>query len=389
MLKKKYVLYGLSILIGRGAEFGVLFLLGIFFTKSDYGQIEYWKKMIEIFSVFFSFGFPIILLTYSKNEEEKNRYYLYGIVAVFFFMLISSPLFYLNNLSFLLLPIAFHAIFAHSGSLTQTYHLLNPDSNYPVFYKLITALLTASGLLLCAFVFHFGIYSYVVTLTALIIIYSFYLVFLFRKIVSLDLLRNILEIKTLFSKSFYIVFDSVFNLAFFASDIFLIKLLLQKNEALEGVANYSFPLNIASLLMMVSMVIVQMEMNSLKKDHIIIKEIARKVDTFLIVAIVFLITGYWLLITYYAFDYGSTFTLFLILVMVKFFQSSSMTHGNLCLIKGYYKKIFFISVISFIGNILFGYLTFSFLGIYGIALSSFLFVFLRFYIFRFRLLKNS
>lgn len=54
-LNKNYLLYGGSILISRGAEYLVLLIAAGLITKDSYGQLEFYKKIIEVLSILVAF----------------------------------------------------------------------------------------------------------------------------------------------------------------------------------------------------------------------------------------------------------------------------------------------------------------------------------------------
>lgn len=71
LLKTRYLYYGGSIVVSRGLEYIVLFFAAHFLAKEDYGELEFYKKAVEIGSNILAFGFPALILSYTKSDESK------------------------------------------------------------------------------------------------------------------------------------------------------------------------------------------------------------------------------------------------------------------------------------------------------------------------------
>src|SRR5690606_27518201 len=82
LLNKNYIFYGGSIVISRGLEYFVLFFAAHYMTKDQYGELEYYKKFVEVGSSVIAFGFPALILSYTKSKESKIYFYLLSILFV-------------------------------------------------------------------------------------------------------------------------------------------------------------------------------------------------------------------------------------------------------------------------------------------------------------------
>src|SRR5690606_41513439 len=89
LIDKKYIYYGGSIVLSRGLEYFVLFFAAGYLAKEAYGQLEFYKKIMEEGSSDLAFGFPALILSYTKSKESKIYFYLLSIsfVLVFLFTL--------------------------------------------------------------------------------------------------------------------------------------------------------------------------------------------------------------------------------------------------------------------------------------------------------------
>ena len=74
-IQKNYLLYGGSIIVARGFEYVILFTAAGLLNKENYGELEYFKKLIEVVSSIFAFGFPALIISYTKSSSSKTYFY--------------------------------------------------------------------------------------------------------------------------------------------------------------------------------------------------------------------------------------------------------------------------------------------------------------------------
>src|SRR5690606_316421 len=82
LIDKKYIYYGGSIDLSRGLEYVVRFFAAGYLGKEDYGQLVFYKKIIEVGSSVLAFGFPALILSYTKSKESKIYFYLLSLIFV-------------------------------------------------------------------------------------------------------------------------------------------------------------------------------------------------------------------------------------------------------------------------------------------------------------------
>ena len=112
---RSYIFYAISIIISRGLEYFVLFYSALYLSKDTYGELEFYKKIIELLAVGFAFGLPSLLLTYTKSDDSKVYLNLLALLFVIFIAGIASPLLWVFEYQYLIIPIVFHALFFNNG----------------------------------------------------------------------------------------------------------------------------------------------------------------------------------------------------------------------------------------------------------------------------------
>ena len=152
---KKYYLYAGSITIARGLEYFVLLFSAHYLSKDVYGQLEFYKKIIELLAVGLAFGFPSLLLTYTKSNNSKVYFTILSIGFIIFFGLILTPFLWLVDYQFLLVPLIFHSIFFNNGVL-PVFCLTFYGSKMASYYKAIISIF-----------FYLGVFFLVIFTTSL------------------------------------------------------------------------------------------------------------------------------------------------------------------------------------------------------------------------------
>ena len=108
---RSYIFYATSIIISRGLEYFVLFYSALYLSKDTYGELEFYKKIIELLAVGFAFGLPSLLLTYTKSDDSKVYLNLLALLFVIFIAGIASPLLWVFEYQYLIIPIVFMLYF--------------------------------------------------------------------------------------------------------------------------------------------------------------------------------------------------------------------------------------------------------------------------------------
>ena len=116
-----YFFYASSIVASRGLEYFILFFSAIYLSKERYGELEFYKKLIELLAVLLAFGLPALLLTYTKSKNSKFYLTLLSLLFLILFSLIIFPVLSFFGYNYLLIPVLFHAIFfaAHAQPMTS------------------------------------------------------------------------------------------------------------------------------------------------------------------------------------------------------------------------------------------------------------------------------
>lgn len=370
LFKKNYLFYGGSIVISRGLEYFVLFFAAHFLTKDDYGELEYYKKIVEIGSNILAFGFPALILSYTKSEESKRYFYFLSLAfimvlgGVFSVAGFFSPVWYL-----LVLTMAFYALF-FSGGVAQSYQIVNLGSNYASLYKIIISILFYSGVFLLIYFYQVNGLAY---LYPAIILMPFALVFTyidFRKThIEVQKIKKYWRLfKKLLYSSFTLVVSNFANLLFLYTDIFVIKWL--STSANSEIADFSFALNIAGILLIISMTLIQVDIEKLKKIPTFLNKLNQKILILTALASVLLIGFYWILIQNYFQNFKSTFILFLIILTGKIWLTISNLYGTHLVILKKFNLNLNINLVFLVANILACYVGYTQMGLLGLAMMS-------------------
>lgn len=369
LVKKNYLYYGSSIIIGRGLEYFVLFFAAHYLTKSDYGELEYYKKIIEVGSTFFAFGFPVLILSYTRSKDSKNYFYLLSLISIFVIATITSIILGVFNLLFLLVPFLFYALF-FTGGVTQTYMLVTRGSNAASNYKIIVSILFYAIVFCSIYFFSVGDFAYVYVNYILFPIFLIYAGYNFYQ--EKILWQKVKNYWRLFRKllygSFTLVVSEFTNMMFLYTDIFIIKIF--SDQANVDIANYSFALNIGNMLLLIPMTLVQVDIEKLKKSFSYVKTLNKRIGALLAIASVGVIILFYGLTTYFIPEYQEVFGLFLIILIAKFVQAFSPLYGTMLNVLKLYNTNLAINIGTLLINIALSYLLFENFGLYGVAVAS-------------------
>ncbi len=335
-ISKNYIFYGSSILVARGAEYLVLLLAAGLVSKEIYGELEFYKKIIEVFSMLLAFGFPPLILSYTRSRNSK----IYFLVLALIFVVALSILFSLALIpfeySFLVLPLLFHAIFFHNGFL-PVFVLVNYNSRYASIYK-ITVSVFFYAIILLLYYFDYFEYSFVIVNY---ILFPFFGIALFLLIRSYKIdFRKLRHYWKLFRKllisTLTLVTSTFCNRIFLYSDIFIISILSM--NANKEMAEYSFPLNIANALLLIPFTIIQVDIEKIKKDHKMTKITQNKVFKLTILSALLLCGVFFILIFTTHKEYQNTIFVFLCILVAKIFQAITVLLGTKIMIYKLYQK---------------------------------------------------
>lgn len=334
LIDKKYIYYGGSIVISRGLEYFILFFAAGYLAKEDYGQLEFYKKIIEVGSNVLAFGFPALILSYTKSKDSKIYFYLLSIVFVLALLLSLSLVgLFSFNWFLLILAMGFYGMF-FTGGIAQSYQMVHLGSNFASVYKIVISIFFYGGVFWL--IYFAGVkgeaYLYpAILLLPLLIIYTYF-----------DLRKSKLEVRklkrywALFRKlllsSFTLVVSNFANLMFLYTDILLIKIL--SKSANTEIADFSFALNVVSVLLIVSTTLIQVDIEKLKNKKSYVYVLQKKILLLTLGLSLFLISAYYILINEFYLHFKETFVLFLILLIGKIFSCLASLYGtNLVILK--------------------------------------------------------
>ena len=367
---RKYFFYASSIVISRGLEYFVLFFSAYYLSKDSYGQLEFYKKIIELIGVILAFGLPSLLLTYTRSKNSKI--YLTGLSLLFIILLSTFllPVLLFFGYHYLMIPVFFHAIFLNNGVL-PVFFLTNNGSNQASLYKLITSILFYTGVFLLirfhpdpeyAFIYinYFLILIGVIFLGQIIRGYSFTRHF-FKRYYRLFV--------RLLASSLTLVFSNIANIMFLYTDILIIKI-MSKSANLD-IADYSFSLNIANILILIPFTLVQVDIEEIKK-HFKLKRKAQRIFKLVLIFSFMLFSTYLLLTKLVFTNFSGALIVFSLILLAKISQTQSVLLGTLLLVQKKFKLNLKINLSMLVLNLILSLLFYKSFGVLGIALSSFI-----------------
>ncbi len=369
LLHKNYLIYGSSILFSRGLEYLVLFFAAHHLSKYNYGELEYYKKVIEVGSSVFAFGFPALILSYTKSRESKNYFFLLGLLFVLFVGTVAAIFFSLFNWLFLIVPFVFYALF-FTGGIAQSYFLVSNGSNYASYYKIGISILFYGWVFISIYHFDVAGYAYVYVNYLLLPVSFLHVAVIFyrERIVWQKIKRYWNLFRKLLWSSFTLVISNFANMMFLYTDIFIIKWL--SDSANIDIANYSFALNVANILLLIPLTLVQVDIEKLKNNFRYVRELNKKIIMLTITVSIVLVLFFYVLINYVITDYKNIFSLFMIILGAKFIQSLSPIYGTMLIIFKKYNTNLYINLVSLSLNVIFSYLLYHQFSLYGIAAAS-------------------
>lgn len=375
-LNKNYLLYGGSILVSRGAEYFVLLLAAGLITKDSYGQLEFYKKIIEVLSILVAFGFPPLILSYTRSQNSKKYFFVLAIGIISLFALLSFFILLPFNLSFLAIPLLFYAVFFTNG-VFPVFLLVHDGSQKASMYKMIVSIVFY-GIILGLFYFGYYELSFVIVNYILLPIGFVYTLFLIKRlnINKRKLSKYWKLLKSLLLSSFTLVLSNFANIMFMYSDIFVITLL--SSQMNKEIADYSFPLNIANALLIIPFTLVQVDIEKIKNSEEATKLTMQKIIKLTVLGAVLIVAMYLLLINTAYTKYDNTLNIFYLIIVAKVFQSFAVLLGTKIMIYKLFKTNLLITSSIMVINFVLSYLIYPHYGLLGIASASIFSLFLRY-----------
>jgi O-antigen/teichoic acid export membrane protein len=376
-LNNKYLIFGGSIIISRGLEYFLLFFAALELSKSEYGQLEYYKKIVEVGSSVLAFGFPAMILSYTKSTNSKIYFYLLSIIVVLSLGSILMFLGFFDSIWLFIVPaMVFYALF-FNGSIAQSYQIVKMGSNYASLYKIIISTLFYGIIFILIYFKCATGKAYLYPAIILIPLSILYAILEFNKVkVEFKKVKKYWNLfKKLLYHSFTLVISNFANLMFLYTDIFVIKIL--SSNANSEIAEFSFALNIASIILLVSTTLIQVDIEKLKQNSFYIKVLNKRIFLLTLGISALIVLGYYILIENWYLDYSNTFILFLIILLGKFFSNHANLYGTFLIIHKKFKLNLIVNIFYLILNIIFCFILYRYLGIIGLAISSSLMLILR------------
>ena len=374
---RKYLIYASSIVFSRGLEYCVMLFAAYYLTKFHYGELEYYKKIVELGASLFAFGLPSLIMSYTRSIDSKVNFYFLSFL--FITTISAAAIIFLSFTAYftLVIPFMFCALF-FTGGITHSYLLVFRGSTYASLFK--TLISAAFYILLFVLIYFFQIKGKAYVYVNYILIGPLLVYFLYelrRQYIAKRIrLKNYLSLfGKLLTSSLTLVLSNFINIMFLYTDIFILKIF--SGKANEDIANYGFSLNIAAILLIVPMTLVQVDIERLKSHKGYVKRLNKNITYLVILSALILILIFYLLTGYIFTSFEEMFVLFLLILVSKIFQALSTLYGTMIVVEKRFKTNFIINIIAFVSNIMLSVVLFSKLGIYGVAIASLLSISLR------------
>ncbi len=384
ILNTKYIIYGFSTLFGRGLEYLMLLFVASKVSKTEYGEFEFYKKTIELLAIFFSFGTPTLLLTYTKSSSSKINLSLISVVFCFVLVGLLTPFFYYLELKVILLPVLFYSLFFYSNSIIQSFNLVENGSNYTAYYKIIGSILFNSLVIFFLLNIKEKSKSLILASNFCLVFFTIYHLFIFFKYYKQSLLTNVKRYIKLFIKLIYgsltLVVNNFVNIAFLYTDIYIIKIFAEKTISNSLIAEYSFPLNIANALLIIPLTISQVDIEKVKKHNKSLKNIIQKIIKALSISLLLILFFYYLILQIWFHNYKGTMSIFIIILFAKFVQGLTIPYGMMIVIKKHFKFNLSLNLGVFLLNVVLSLFLFNKFRLIGIGLASLLSLLIRYII---------
>ena len=179
----------------------------------------------------------------------------------------------------------------------------------------------------------------------------------------------------LLTSSLSLVLSNFINIMFLYTDIMILKLI--SASANSDIANYSFALNIANMLILIPLTLVQVDIESIKRYDGLKLRVKRIFKLVLLFASSLAVIYYGLISVFFQ-DFSETMLLFIIILSSKIIQANTVFYGALVLIKKMFKMNLVINASVLLLNIVLSYYLFQNYGLNGVATASVISLAMRF-----------
>lgn len=383
---KKYFIYGGSIILAKGLEYLVLLIASGFLTRSDYGELEYSKKVVEVVAIILGLGLPTLLMTYPKSKRSKTSFLIFACIAISAATILTFTTFLAIGYENYMVTTLFYTLF-FSGGILQSYLLVSYNSNITALYKVISGGLFFGAVLLGLFIFDFKDRSFLNAGYFVLPFFLIFLIFLIRKEKGsfYDHKKYFSHYKKLFLGSVSLIFINFSDMLFLYTDVFIIK--MYSPYASVDIADYSFGLNIANILLIIPFSIIQPEIENIKTIINYSKKVNKKILIFLIPAFIGAVLLFMILINTYYGKFSHTIYLFFILLVAKIFQCLSPVYGTYLTIRKKFTLNLVINVGMIIFNIMISYFLYQQMQVIGVAIGSLISLAIRYGILNYAYIK--
>lgn len=271
---------------------------------------------------------------------------------------------------------AFYGLF-FTGGIAQSYQIVHLGSNYASLYKIIVSILFYGLVFWLIYFLQVEGEAYIypsLILLPVVLIYTYF--DLKKSDIKFSRLRKYWKLfKKLLFSSFTLVVSNFANYMFLYTDIFIIKII--SSNANTEIADFSFALNVASILLLISMTMIQVDIEKLKKNSAYFKILNKRILFSTLLLSLVLIMGYFILINNFYLKYNNTFLLFIIILIGKIFSSQANLYGTYLVILKKFKLNLNVNLIFLVLNIIACWLGYLLLGLIGLGIASAIMLILR------------
>ena len=385
---KTYLIYASSIFFGKGLEYVSILVVAYLLTKSQYGEFEFYKKTIELFSVFVAFGTPGLILTYTKSKGSKVNFYIISVALAFIFGGLSLLFLSFFKYAILVIPVVYYATFHYSNSIIQSYNLVQKGSVFASKYKyLFSSIFNGLLLLLVCFIDEKE-KSIIYVSYPLIVVGVGYFLYDLKKEYDKGSFEYFRRYFRLFKKqifnSFTLVLSAICNTAFLVTDIYVLKYFSEEVVRNQIIADYSMVLNITNILLLVPLTLTNVDIELYKKGFVKFEISVKKNIKLSIYITVVLSVFYVLLINTFLVEYKNTLLLFFVILFAKYFQSCTIPYGVFLATRRLYLYNLYVNVVVLALNIILSIFLLDKFGVMGVGYASVISLVVRFVLVKFK-----
>jgi O-antigen/teichoic acid export membrane protein len=228
--------------------------------------------------------------------------------------------------------------------------------------------------------FQFNGEAYLKTSYVAIIFFICYLIYVIHNLeINLNHTKKYFKLyRKLLISSSTLVISNFANMMFLYTDIFVLSQVSSNPN--QEIADFSFALNISSILLLIPLTLVQVDIEKLKKSKLQFNILNKKINNLLLIVLLILFVSYIILIKYFIVKYDNTLNIFIVLLIAKYFHAKSSLYGTYILILKKFNTNLLINFLALLLNIIACYYSYKFLGILGLSISSLVLLLVRFLI---------